>query len=143
MAQFGNTFYLSWEILFGQKMQKVHFQVCRINPNKQRAKFQMMRTKYQIITWYVGIWYESSSLSSYFLLIDDLIDAITFLAHLWLVNQSVKAKVNLSGCSTFPHCASSNVSSNCLHERMHNHTGCTCLTFLQCASSNVSSNGLH
>ena len=37
----------------------------------------------------------------------------------------------------------SNVSSNCLHERMHTHTGCICLTFLHCAFSNVSSNGLY
>ena len=33
----------------------------------------------------------------------------------------------------------SNVSSNCLPERMHNHIDCICLTFLHCALSNVSS----
>ena len=32
----------------------------------------------------------------------------------------------------------SNVSSNCLPERMHNHIGCICLTFLHCVFSNVS-----
>ena len=36
----------------------------------------------------------------------------------------------------------SNVSSNCLHERMHNHIGCICLTFLHCVFSSVSSNDL-
>ena len=45
-------------------------------------------------------------------------------------------------CFTFPHYASSNVSSNCQPERTHNHTGCICLTFLHCVFSNVSSNGL-
>ena len=74
-------------------------------------------------------------------------------------------------CLTFPRCGFSNVSSNCLPQRMHNHigcicltfhhyafwnvsstrlhemmqshTGCTCSTFLQCVFANVSSNGLH
>ena len=40
-------------------------------------------------------------------------------------------------CSTFLHCVSSNVSSNCLHKRMYNHTDCICLTFPRCALSNV------
>ena len=30
---------------------------------------------------------------------------------------------------TFLHCVYSNVSSNCLPEMMHNHTGCICWTF--------------
>ena len=34
------------------------------------------------------------------------------------------------------------MSSNCLHERMHNRTGCICLDFLHCGFSNVSSNRL-
>ena len=42
----------------------------------------------------------------------------------------------------FLHCASSNVSSSSLHERMHNHTGYICLTFLHCVFSNVSSSCL-
>ena len=45
-------------------------------------------------------------------------------------------------CLIFLHCAFSNVSSNRLHERKQNRTGCICLTFLHCVSSNVSSNGL-
>ena len=36
----------------------------------------------------------------------------------------------------------SNISSNCLPEMMHNHTGFICLTFLHCVFSNVSSNRL-
>ena len=40
-------------------------------------------------------------------------------------------------CLTFLHCVSSNVSSNCLYERMYNHTDCICLTFPRCALSNV------
>ena len=46
-------------------------------------------------------------------------------------------------CSTFPHCAFSNVSSNCFHERMQSRIGCICLTLLHCEFSNVSSNRLH
>ena len=46
-------------------------------------------------------------------------------------------------CLTFFHCVSSNVSSNRLPERTHNHTVCICLTFLHCVFSNGSSNGLH
>ena len=46
-------------------------------------------------------------------------------------------------CLTFLHCGFSNVSSNCLHQRMHSDTGCICLTFLHCVFSNVSSNRLH
>ena len=45
-------------------------------------------------------------------------------------------------CLTFLHCAFSNVSSNCLHEKRQSHICCTCLTFLHCAFSNVSSNRL-
>ena len=45
-------------------------------------------------------------------------------------------------CLTLLHCVFSNESSNCLPERMHNHTGCICLTFLHCVFSNVSSNCL-
>ena len=37
------------------------------------------------------------------------------------------------------HCVFSNVSSNCVPEKMHIHTGCICLAFLHCAFSNVSS----
>ena len=40
-------------------------------------------------------------------------------------------------CLTFLRCAFSNVSSNCLPERMHSHIGCICLAFLHCAFSNV------
>ena len=43
---------------------------------------------------------------------------------------------------TFFHCAFSNASSNCLHEKTRSHIGCICLTSLHCAFSNVSSNGL-
>ena len=48
------------------------------------------------------------------------------------------------GCTylTFLHCAFSNVSSNCLNERMQKYTGCICLIFLHCAFSNVSSGHL-
>ena len=34
----------------------------------------------------------------------------------------------------------SNISSNCLPEMMHNHTGCICFAFLHCDFSNVFSN---
>ena len=40
-------------------------------------------------------------------------------------------------CLTFLHCASSNVTSNCLPEMMLNHIGCICLTFLHCVFSNA------
>ena len=46
-------------------------------------------------------------------------------------------------CLIFLHCAFSNVSSNRLREKRHSHIGCICLTFLRCAFSNVSSNCLH
>ena len=46
-------------------------------------------------------------------------------------------------CLSFLHCVFSNVSSNRLHEWMHNRTGCICLAFLHYAFSNVSSNYLH
>ena len=46
-------------------------------------------------------------------------------------------------CLIFLHCVFSNVSSNCLHQRMHSHIGCICLTFLHCVFSNVSSNRLY
>ena len=42
----------------------------------------------------------------------------------------------------FLHCEFSNVSSNCLHEKMQSHIGCIYLIFLHCAFSNVSSNCL-
>ena len=45
-------------------------------------------------------------------------------------------------CSTFRHCVFSNVSSNCLAQRMHNHIGCTGVIFLHCVFSNVSPNCL-
>ena len=38
--------------------------------------------------------------------------------------------------ATFYHCVFSNVSSNCLHEKMHNRTGCIFFTFLHCVFSN-------
>ena len=44
---------------------------------------------------------------------------------------------------TFHHCVFSNGSSDCLPERMNNHTGCICLTFLHCVFSNGSSKRLH
>ena len=46
-------------------------------------------------------------------------------------------------CSAFLHYVFSNVSSNCLPERMHNHIGCICLTFLHCVFSNVSIKNLY
>ena len=45
-------------------------------------------------------------------------------------------------CLTFLHCVFSNVSSNRLHEMMHNHIGCICSTLLHCVLSNVPSNSL-
>ena len=45
-------------------------------------------------------------------------------------------------CLTFPHCAFSNVSLNCLPVRMHIHTGCICLTLIHCVFLNVSLNRL-
>ena len=42
-------------------------------------------------------------------------------------------------CLIFLHCASSNVSSNYLDQRMRSRTGCICLTFLHCVFSYVSS----
>ena len=45
-------------------------------------------------------------------------------------------------CSTFPHCEFSNVSSKYLRQRMQNHIGCICKTFLHCEFSNVFSNCL-
>ena len=56
--------------------------------------------------------------------------------------EEAKSHWNWLHCFTFPHCAFSNVSSNCLSEKRHSHIGCICLTFLQCAFSNVSSNCL-
>ena len=53
--------------------------------------------------------------------------------------------LTLSMCNfslTFLHRVFSNVSSNCVHKRMHSHIGCICLTFLHCAFSNVSSKSL-
>ena len=41
-------------------------------------------------------------------------------------------------CLTFLHCASLNVFSNCLPEKMQIHIGCIYFTFLHCAFSNVS-----
>ena len=43
---------------------------------------------------------------------------------------------------TFLQCAFLNVFSNCLPDRMQNHTCCIYSTFLHCAFSNVSSNCL-
>ena len=40
-------------------------------------------------------------------------------------------------CLTFPYCAISNVSLNCQHERKHNHIVCICATFLHRAFSNI------
>ena len=54
--------------------------------------------------------------------------------------------INLSHWShlfSFIQCAFSNVSSNCLSQRMHSHIGCIYLTFLHCVFANVSSNRLH
>ena len=44
---------------------------------------------------------------------------------------------------TFLHCVFSNVSSKCLPESMHIHTGCIYLTFPHCEFSNVSSKRLY
>ena len=41
-------------------------------------------------------------------------------------------------CLTFPRCGFSNVSSNCLPQRMHNHIGCIYFTFHHYAFWNVS-----
>ena len=49
------------------------------------------------------------------------------------------AKTHYSICSTFLHCVSSNVSSNCVHKWKHSHIGCICLAFLHCVFSNVTS----
>ena len=43
----------------------------------------------------------------------------------------------------FLHCVFSNVSSNCLHQKMQIHTGCICLTFLHYVFSNASSKCLN
>ena len=75
-------------------------------------------------------------------LLGSLIDAITSLAPLWLVGMGY-ILWNAAVWSIFPHYAFSNVSSNCLNQRMHNFTGFICSTFLHCAFSNESSNGLH
>ena len=67
---------------------------------------------------------------------------------LWGSKESIRllswpvSIVSSSKVQTFPHCAFSNVSSNCLPERMHTRTGCICLAFLHCAFSNVASNHL-
>ena len=45
-------------------------------------------------------------------------------------------------CMAFLQCVSSNVSSNCLFERMHSHIDCICFIFLHCVLSNVASNSL-
>ena len=42
-------------------------------------------------------------------------------------------------CSTFHHCVFSNVSSICLPQRMQSHIGCICLSFLHCGFLNDSS----
>ena len=44
---------------------------------------------------------------------------------------------------TFQHCVFSNVSSNCLPERMQTHTGNICLPFLHCVFSNGLSKHVH
>ena len=44
---------------------------------------------------------------------------------------------------TFLHHVFSNVSSNCMPQKMQSHIGCIYLTFLQCAFSNVFSNCPH
>ena len=46
---------------------------------------------------------------------------------------------NYIGCIFMPflHCAFSNLSSNCLPERIHNHIGCICSAFPQYVLSNV------
>ena len=43
---------------------------------------------------------------------------------------------------TFLHCVFSNVSSNCLSEKMYSHIGCIYLTFLLCEFSNVPAKNL-
>ena len=45
-------------------------------------------------------------------------------------------------CFTFLQCAFSYGSSNCLREKMQNHTSCICLTFVQCVFSHGSSKNL-
>ena len=65
--------------------------------------------------------------------------------HLLKVHMLYSKDLTLCMCHfslTFLHCVFSNVSSNGVHERMHNYTGCICLPFLHCAFSNVSSNYL-
>ena len=68
----------------------------------------------------------------------------TLVAFVWLFSTVSPQFACLSGCIitlvAFLHSVFSNVPSNCLPERMHNHTGCICLTFLHCVLSNVSSN---
>ena len=65
----------------------------------------------------------------------------------WNVSSTClpEKKHNHTGCIcwTFLRCVFSNVSSNCLPEWMHSHTSCICLTFLHCAFSNVPSKRLH
>ena len=78
---------------------------------------------------------------------------ITLVAFVWLYStvsfhmdpQRTQSTQNHIGCicSIFLLCVFSNVSSNCLHKRMHNHIGCICLAFPRCAFSNVSSNVLY
>ena len=46
-------------------------------------------------------------------------------------------------CFTFLHCVFLNVSSNCLPDKMHSRIGCICLSFLHCAFLNVPSKRLH
>ena len=65
--------------------------------------------------------------------ISDLEDKISDPAFMWII----EGRYGLAECSTFLHCVFSYVSSKCLPERMHNHTGCICLTFLHCVYSNV------
>ena len=47
-----------------------------------------------------------------------------------------------SHCLTFLHCVFTNVSSNGLSQRMHNHIDCICVTFLQSVFSDASSKSL-
>ena len=83
-------------------------------------------------------------LGMYNFLCDYFIANVFFAFHRLIVSSKRLHKIMHSLiCLTFLHCVFSNVSSNCLPERMHIHIGCICMIFLHCVSSNVSSIGLY
>ena len=59
------------------------------------------------------------------------------------VNKRMKSYFAFIDFNCLHCCGFLDVSSNCLPERMHNHTGCICLIFHHCGFSNVSSKHLH